>query len=250
MDQRRLANPQRFTALEFQFLTLIDGHSDLRALHQKLSMNGNGVFVPFERIQAFVQRLDEGLFLDSPRFQELLTGPERAPSCIGCYDANPVIMREQLARLFTAPGGPGLPGEPGCRLSEGRLRAALLPHIDFGRGGVTYGWGFKEVLERTDARLFVIIATSHYSPERFTLTRKNFRSPLGTVQTDQAYINSIVGHYGKGVFNDPIAHLPEHSVELEVVMLQYLYEGKRDFRIVPLVVGSYMDCVAEGVNPP
>ena len=46
-----------------------------------------------------------------------------------------------------------------------------------------------------------------------------------------------------------MAHLPEHSIELEVVLLQYLYEGKRPFRIVPLVVGSFHDCVDSGTEP-
>jgi MEMO1 family protein len=124
-----------------------------------------------------------------------------------------------------------------------------VPHIDYARGGVTYGWGFKELVERTDASLFIIIATSHYSPERFTLTRKNFKSPLGKVPTDGDFIDRLEQIYGDGLFNDPVAHLPEHSVELEVVMLQYLYEGKKPFRIVPMVVGSFADCVGNGIEP-
>ena len=45
-----------------------------------------------------------------------------------------------------------------------RLRAVLVPHMDYARGGVTYGWGFKELVEQTDANLFVIVATSHLLP--------------------------------------------------------------------------------------
>ena len=41
--------------------------------------------------------------------------PGPAAACIGCYDADPDKARKQLKRLFTANGGPGLPGEPGCR---------------------------------------------------------------------------------------------------------------------------------------
>src|SRR5262249_28664486 len=49
--------------------------------------------------------------------------------------------------------------------------------------------------------------------------------------------------------DDEVAHLPEHSIELEVVFLQYLYEGRRPFRIVPLVVGSFHDAVERGESP-
>jgi AmmeMemoRadiSam system protein B len=124
-----------------------------------------------------------------------------------------------------------------------------VPHIDYRRGGWSFAWGFKEIFEHTAASLFVIVGTSHYSAARFTLTRKHFKTPLGVVPTDQAAVDCLVAHYGDGLFDDPFAHLPEHSVELEVVFLQYLYEGRRPFRIVPLLVGSFGDCVATGTAP-
>src|SRR5262249_13826365 len=72
----------------------------------------------------------------------------------------------------------------------------------------------------------------------------------GVVQTDRPFSDRLVGHFGDGLFDDELmAHLPEHSIELEVVFLQYLYEGKRDIRIVPLVVGSFGDCVDSEQQP-
>jgi AmmeMemoRadiSam system protein B len=147
---------------------------------------------------------------------------------------------------FVAEGGPGLP-----KYSENAagLRAVLAPHIDYRRGGVSYAWAFKEVLERCDASLFVIIGTSHYSQERFTVTRQNFKTPLGIAPVDQAFVDQIETHYGDEIYNDPFAHYPEHSIELEVVYLQYLYENIRPFRIVPILVGSFRDCVEAEVSP-
>src|SRR5439155_14286464 len=104
--------------------------------------------------------------------------------------------------------------------------------------------------ERTNASLFVVIGTSHYSDHRFTLTRKDFQTPLGVARTDQRYIDRLVHHYGNGLFDDELmAHLPEHSIELEVVFLQYLYENRRPIRIVPLVVGPFTDCVQDAAAP-
>jgi len=191
--------------------------------------------------------MDDALFLDGPRFRAAADDPVRRPSCIGCYEGDAAALRRQLAGLFTGPGGPGLPGDS---RQDGKLRAALVPHIDYARGGATYAWGFKEIVERTDASLFVIVGTSHYSGHRFTLTRKHFRTPLGTVETEGAFVDRVVAHFGDGLFDDELmAHLPEHSIELEVVLLQYLYEGKRPIRIVPLVVGSFQDCVSRGAEP-
>lgn len=170
----------------------------------------------------------------------------REPSCLGCYEPEPGALRRQLQRLFMGRGGPGLPRDV---QPDGKLRAALIPHIDYRRGGTSYAWAYKEVFERTPAQLFVIVGTSHYGSKRYTLTRQDFRTPLGIVPTDQRYIDSLVKHFGDGLFDDEACHLPEHSIELEVVFLQYLYEGKRPIRIVPLLAGSFFDVVRHGVAP-
>jgi hypothetical protein len=246
-DQLRVSlQPQRLTIAEFTWLQLFDGARDLRAIQSEAMRRASGTLIPIDRFEALVERLDAALFLDGRRFRERLSGPVREPSCLGCYAAEPAALRRQLKRFFTGKQGPGLPSE---KRPECDLRAALIPHIDYARGGGTYAWGFKEVFERTDASLFVIIGTSHYSSQRFTLTRKNFKTPLGVVPTDQAAIDSLIANYGDGLFDDELAHLPEHSIELEVVFLQYLYENRRLIRIVPLVVGSFQDAV-ESVRAP
>ena len=216
----------------------------LRDIQAEAMQELGGQLVPLDSFTSLVEKLDEGLFLDGPRFRAKLAEPIRQPSCIGCYEAEAGRGSPAVEEAVHRRRGPGLPNG---RKPDGPLRAALIPHIDYGRGGTTYAWGFKEVFERTDASLFVIIGTSHYSPHRFTLTRKDFQTPLGIAPTDQAYIDRLVAHYGDGLFDDEIAHLPEHSIELEVVFLQYLYENKRPIRIVPLVVGSFHDCVQTGL---
>jgi AmmeMemoRadiSam system protein B len=249
-DQLGLSEgPRRVSLLEFLWLQMFDGRRTLREIQTEAMRQAYGRLLPLELFTTLVQKLDEALFLDGPRFRDRLENPVREPSCIGCYEADPDALREQLRRLFTGPNGPGLPGEP---RPDGRLRAALVPHIDYRRGGATFAWGFKEVFERTAAAaLFVIVGTSHQPVrQRFTLTRKHFKTPLGIVPTDQAYIDRLVAHYGDGLFDDElIAHLPEWSIELEVVFLQYLYENRRPFRIVPLVVGSFQDSVEAGSLP-
>lgn len=245
-DSHRLSPRQhRLTLLELEWLKLFDGARTLGDIQQTAARRA-GMLLPLEALTSLILRLEETLFLDGPRYRELLAGPDREPTCIGCYEGEPDALRSQLQRLFAAPHGPGMPEAP---RPDGNLRAALVPHIDYARGGVTFAWGFKEVFERTDASLFVIIGTSHYSAHRFILTRKNFKTPLGTVPTDQAYIDRLVRHYGPGLFDDEATHLPEHSIELEVVFLQYLYEQQRPIRLVPLLVGSFYDCVHAGADP-
>lgn len=247
VDRLGLASPLRLSAEEFAWLDLFDGTRTVADMHGEGMRRADGRRIERSRFDDLARRLDANLFLDGPRFRQIVEGRVRPPRCIGSYEGDPELLERQITRLFTGRGGPGLPGP--CR-SDSTLCAALVPHIDYPRGGVTYAWGFKEVAEKTAASLFVIIGTSHYSQQRFTLTRKDFETPLGIVPTDQHAVDALVRHYGPGLFDDEwLAHLPEHSIELEVVFLQYLFRAHRPLRIVPLVVGSFFDCVAAG-DPP
>jgi AmmeMemoRadiSam system protein B len=241
-DELRLSEFMvRLSAYELEWVQLLNGKRTLRDLQMEIMKRSDGVLVPMDYLTRVVEVLDEALLLDSPRFQARFDGPVRRPSCIGAYPGEPEALRRLLRSLFVGSGGSGRPGTPG---GKNDLRAILAPHIDYARGGRTYTWAFKELFERTTASLFVIVGTSHYSLHRFTLTRKNFQTPLGVVPTDQDYVDRLVTHYGDGLFADELgAHLPEHSIELEVVFLQFLFEGIRPIRIVPLLVGSFHDCV-------
>ncbi len=246
-DQWRISNkPQRLTLVEYGWSQLFNGRRSLRDIQAEAMRQVGGQLLPLEIFSRLVSRLDEALLLDSPRLRDFLADPVREPSCIGCYASEPSALRDQLEGLFAGPEGPGLPRK---QPMDNRLRAALIPHIDYARGGGTYAWGFKEVVEHSEASLFVIIGTSHYSSNRFTLTRKDFRTPLGIAHTDQRFIDRLVGHYGAGLFDDELAHMPEHSIELEVVFLQYLYDARKPIRIVPLLVGTFQDVVNSGESP-
>jgi AmmeMemoRadiSam system protein B len=247
-DKLRLSDQlHRLSFLEFNWVQMFDGQHTLRDIQAAAMRQIGGQILPLELFTTLVQRFEDAFFLETPRFRELAANPVREPICLGTYAPEPDALRRQVESLFAHPQGPGLPKES---KPDGRLRAALIPHIDYGRGGVTFAWGFKEVFERTDASLFVVIGTSHYSAHRFTLTRKHFKTPLGIAETDQRYIDRLAANYGDGLFDDELqAHLPEHSIELEVVFLQYLYENRRPIRIVPLVVGSFHDAVFTGVPP-
>lgn len=246
-DPRRIAGPPiPISEFDLEAVNLFNGQLTIAEIHATLTVRfGAGAPSP-QSLAAFAERLDRELYLDGFAFRDYLAGTIRRPSCVGCYPLEPAAIRAKMDRLFTAPGGPGLPN--GRAIDNPRLRAVLAPHMDYDRGNVTYGHAFKTLIEQTDARLFFVIGTSHYSPARFSLTRMNFVTPLGMVETDRASVDRIAAACGPAVFEDPFAHLPEHSIELEVVVLQHLL-GDRPFRIVPLLVGSFGDCVASRTAP-
>ncbi len=250
-DQLRLGVARlRLSKVEMSWLPLFDGQRKLAEIEANALGNTDGAASLGPLFRQLVRKLDDALFFEGPRFRSRLReraeNPIRPPACTGSYGEDPTRLRHGLDSLFLASGGPG---RLGPRRPDPHFRAALIPHIDYARGGLTYAWAFKEVFERTPATLFVIVGTSHYSFHRFTLTRKHFQTPLGLATTDQQYIDRLVAHYGDGLFDDELpAQLPEHSIELEVVFLQHLFAGT-PFRIVPLLVGSFHDCIASGTEP-
>jgi hypothetical protein len=81
------------------------------------------------------------------------------------------------------------------------------------------------------------------------LTRKHFDTPLGLVKTDVGYVDRLAAHAGPHLFDDEMAHRTEHSVEFQAVFLQYLLGGRRDFTIVPVLVGSFHDLMGDADAP-
>jgi AmmeMemoRadiSam system protein B len=232
-------------------LELFDGETSLREIQAGWMRSGLGL-LPSSVLDKIVDTLDEALFLDNDRYQSTLSNflkqPVRPATCMGCYDSEPAKLRKQIDELFTGPGGPGLPNY--YAKPTGKLRGALIPHIDYNRGHVTYGWGFKEVVEQSDAEVFVILGTSHFSTGRYILTRKDFETPLGMVKTDGDYVDRIAASYGENGFDEEVAHFPEHSIELHVVILQHLMQQRGgDFRIVPILVGTFQDVIDRGEEP-
>ncbi len=199
-----------------------------------------GQEVPDAQLTAFVAQLDQQRLLEGDAFRahrerllsEYFQSPVRpAAHAGGAYETDPDALRRQLGELFTCDEGPGAVDESNATVEDGpRLRGILSPHIDLHRGGTTFAWAYKRVAEQSDARLFVIFGTAH-GPMRqlFSVSRKHFATPLGTVETDQAFIDSLAGHLdrisGNGqsaalLFEDEAAHRVEHSIEFQFFFLQ------------------------------
>jgi AmmeMemoRadiSam system protein B len=126
----------------------------------------------------------------------------------------------------------------------------ISPHIDFQRGGHTYARSYRTILEHSSAEVFVILGVSHQPcRNRFVLTYKDFETPLGRARTDRTYVERLAAVAGSHLFDDEIAHRLEHSIEFQVVFLQYILGEKRDYTIVPILVGSFHDLLVRGVDP-
>ncbi|MEO6808893.1 MAG: AmmeMemoRadiSam system protein B, partial [Isosphaeraceae bacterium] len=235
-----------------------DGRTPLTEIQAGL-IRETGRLMTTAELMAIVDQLDRALILDGPCFAAFRANyhdqQTRPAAHAGrSYAGTERALRAQLGQFFADAKGAGSPNNGaavnGQRAANGRVRGVLSPHIDFFRGGPTYTWSYKELIENSDADVFIILGVAHqFCKRRFALTRKDFETPLGLARTDRAYVDRLAALAGAHLFDDELAHRPEHSIEFQVVFLQYLLGGRRDFSIVPILVGSFHDLMDAGRDP-
>jgi MEMO1 family protein len=59
----------------------------------------------------------------------------------------------------------------------------------------------------------------------------------------------LARRYPTDLLGDELAHRTEHSIEFQALFLRYVLGPTRSFRIVPILVGSFHECVERGINP-
>ena len=101
-------------------------------------------------------------------------------------------------------------------------------------------WGYNEIAERELPDFFVILGTGHSGPaNNFAITEKDFVTPLGVASTDRDFVAALREQCDTDFTAGELAHKSEHSVEFQVVFLQYLYKRlglvERGPSIVPVL---------------
>jgi AmmeMemoRadiSam system protein B len=240
----------------FFIISLFDGnHSILDVQEQYTRKYGTILFS--DRVRDIIQKLDSKFLLESETFEQhkKLLSEEFGVSSVraafhagGAYEAEPGGLKEQLAGFFASREGPGELNRD--VVPSGDIKGIVAPHIDPVRGGPCYAWAYKEIGERCNADLFVILGTSHsVSKNAFILTTKDFQTPLGIMNTDKDLVGSLAAGYSADLFEDELTHKFEHSIEFQVVFLQYVLSGRKNVEIVPVLCSSFDEMIEKNVVP-
>jgi AmmeMemoRadiSam system protein B len=263
-----LRDPQNFaqsvvvSPVTYFILSHFDGHHSLIDIQASYSQRFRQLLLS-EDLKRIVGFLDEHYYLQNERFldrqgkvvQNFRRLPTRPPAHAGSvYREEPAELVAQLDGYFQPPGGPG---EPNQNHDDPTPRAVVAPHIDFHRGGPAYAWAYKTLIECPGADLYVLLGTSHCGGESpFTATLKDFVTPLGTVETDKKFVQELQKNYSGDLFAEEHLHRTEHSLEFQVVFLNYVAHrrseqlgGASPFKIVPILVSSFHRMVQSQTPP-
>ena len=255
-------------------LPMLNGQFSVRDICNDLKRYGSDVAE--DELLAFVRQLDEARLLLSPWFRHCKTEIEenfekldvRPPVCAGSsypdtasgiremldaafasneYPAEPASSKgadQENGHGFPAPAGDAAGSRGVDKADSGRIKALYAPHIDLRVGLASFVPAFRPLAGLRPRRV-VFLATSHYSGSYYPLydgkpfiaTRKDFETPLGTVHADREALRILEGHAdATGCTFVDRAHRNEHSIELHLIFLQYLWS--HPFTLVPLLVGS------------
>ncbi len=229
-------------------LTMFDGNHTLQQIADQIEAVA-GEAVPVEALAEVVNLLDDSFFLHNDRFREHRKEVEEAfrkdtvrkSSMAGSgYPDDPKLLGEMLEHFMAAP--PAEDHEPDEVPEGARIRGIMSPHIDYERGGMTYGRTYKVLREHLPEAsegplLLIVIGVGHagaLSP--IVVADKTFQTPLGDLPVDQDAIRLIREWVGDRPFNESFIHKAEHSVELQAVWLKHLLAG-REITMLPILAG-------------
>jgi AmmeMemoRadiSam system protein B len=205
--------------------------------------------IKLELVRELASLLDKHLFLANANFfaaeknqkDQFLAAEVRPAALAGAgYSAVPEELTKEIEKYLAYANG--MNSTP-----SGQMTGLVSPHIDYRRGGISYGLTYSH-LQPHDHDLYVLIGTSHqYSKRMFHLTRKTFLTPLGNLPTDAGLVDTIATSYGvERSFADEFLHRREHSLELQLPFIHHL---KKTPKVLPILVGSFHHLLNSGKLP-
>ncbi len=207
----------------------LNGHVHVAELRQAFRRQF-GAELPVGQLDALLTALDEALLLRNDRshraFQQLREAFLNAP------------VRDNRERW---PDAAGLRRELDAVLAAGRyeggapLLGVIAPHLDYRRGFPCYADAYAALRSAGPADRYVILGTNHFgSGTGITATGKDFLTPLGQVANDRSFLEALEARCGGSLREHEFDHAREHSIELQVHLLQAAFP-KKPFRIVAVL---------------
>ncbi len=148
------------------------------------------------------------------------------------YEGNAEALRAQIKSCFLSKQGPQkLPtvNATGPR----KILGLVSPHAGYMYSGAVAATAYFSLASDGKPDTIVVLGPNHtgYGNPLSAMNEGAWRTPLGDVQIDQELAEAIANETGIIDF-DEIAHRHEHSIEVQLPFLQYLYGDS--FTFVPI----------------
>jgi len=157
----------------------------------------------------------------------------RNPAYAGTfYEGNAQSLRAQIEDCFKHELGPkALPIVADSKLKS--IIGLVCPHAGYMYSGPVAAHGYYYLAQDGRPDTIVIFGPNHTGAgSGIAIMREGtWRTPLGNVGVDTALADSVVSE-SSIIDMDEVAHLREHSIEVQLPWLQYLYGSS--FKFIPI----------------
>lgn len=150
------------------------------------------------------------------------------------YPSNPEKLKETIKKLFRHDLGPG--GLPSAPPGENRaILGVMAPHAGYAYSGAIAAHAYYTLYEDGAPETFIMLGPNHTQMGHGISVYPNgkWQTPLGEVEIDEEVVSSLVKN--KIVKKGKMAHSGEHSLEIQLPFLQFLFP-EIDFKIVPVTI--------------
>ncbi|MGA2310346.1 MAG: AmmeMemoRadiSam system protein B [Candidatus Bathyarchaeia archaeon] len=157
----------------------------------------------------------------------------RRPTQAGAfYEGTPDALKRQIEKCFTDKLGPGKLPEV-AKTDPTNVIGLICPHAGYMYSGPVAAHAYYELAVDGKPDVVVLLGPNHtgLGSGLAVMNEGVWRTPLGDVEVDRETANEIV-HESRIVDIDDSAHNHEHSIEVQLPFLQYLYGSA--FKIVPI----------------
>lgn len=147
------------------------------------------------------------------------------------YAATASRLHRELTGCFTHEFGPGAPPSPqGENLQK--TVALISPHAGYMYSGPVAATGFHYIAKEGQPDTVIIIGPNHtgYGSGASVIVEGVWRTPLGDISIN-TQLASAIQRNAQYLDIDPIAHRYEHSIEVQLPFLQYVYD---QIQLVPI----------------
>ncbi|MEM0453317.1 MAG: AmmeMemoRadiSam system protein B [Sulfolobales archaeon] len=167
---------------------------------------------------------------------------KRAPVVAGSfYESSQNKLLDRIKWCFTHELGPGRLPEVGVRSKESF--GYVVPHAGYMFSGPVAAHTYYRVAKEGRPETFVILGPNHtgIGTAVSVYDKGLWSTPLGDVEIDSELALEVLKHSNYVDVNYD-AHKFEHSIEVQLPFLQYLF---KDFKIVPIVIAYQVPEIAK-----
>lgn len=148
----------------------------------------------------------------------------RTPVSRGFYSFNRRKLNEDIKNMFETVEDTNI-----------KPKGVIVPHAGYRYSGRTAAYAYK-ALKNKEIKNAIILGFNHSgSGEKAAISTKTWKTPLGAVKVNSDISEKLLEN--ELFKEDEIAHEREHSIEVQLPFLQYIYPN---IKIVPISLSKEM----------